>query len=224
MATIEEIKENIQHWNEIRNETTSYDLLTSGLGVALSSMQYEQFEAIRLSNDIEENDFNIHAYLGVKGANLFFYLIDSSSDAEDNYDLDQTLFEKLFTGTSSSEAVLLDNENPINSSANSISHQAAHTRHTAWTTEGAQWFETVSKNKDVVRFFKIPFLDFKAIFDQEGVENAFLFLGLTNTTNDEIPYKQQIEIITCSQYEGETGISFDKKHLFEDITIPYPPF
>ena len=35
MATIEEIKENIQHWNEIRNNTTSHDWLNPDLGVAL---------------------------------------------------------------------------------------------------------------------------------------------------------------------------------------------
>jgi hypothetical protein len=41
MATIEEIKANIQHWNEIRNNTTGYNLLNSGLGVALSRAEFE---------------------------------------------------------------------------------------------------------------------------------------------------------------------------------------
>lgn len=224
MATIETIKENIQHWNEIRNKPIGYNLLNAGLGISLLKKEFEYWNAIRLKQGIDEEAFNIHVYLGVADAKMCFYLVDSYSDAEENYEPNQAIIEKTFTGTSSSEVVLIEDGASINTSQNSISHQAAHARYLAWTTAGSQWFDATSQNQAIVQVFTIPFIDFKTIFEQEEPQNAFLFFGLTDTTSEEIPYEQQIEIMVTNQQTGETGINFDQNHPFEDVSIPYPPF
>ncbi|PKH49394.1 hypothetical protein CXF68_01245 [Tenacibaculum sp. Bg11-29] len=196
----------------------------------------------------------VHLYIGVLEFETVFYLIDSISDAKligsnscKNI-LGKTLFYKNFT----KEFLEGGDEEDLSMELGSIglrdedgiSDHCAAKRAFKWFLFSNKWAykkinamnkpENKHKKSEVVRVFTIPWGDFETLFNESEKNKVFLFFGLNDiklkdevNSNKEITFKDEIEVILCSEKgflkKGKlpsTGNVSDS----EDVTIPRPPF
>jgi len=94
-----------------------------------------------------------------------------------------------------------------------------------WLMFSPQWFEELAQAEKVVQAFKIPFQDFKFLFEEHDSQEAFLFFGLKDTPKED--FSTTIDVF-LSQYDPNKKtseeISFVLANRTADISTPCPPY
>jgi len=213
---IDTIYQSIKNWKtlidsykngnaESRKQIMNY--LNQGSHFSVEGNEIQQWKK-KLEN---ESDKAIHAYIGIDNDILKFFLIDSKSDATQDFtyilvkEFNRTAPES--SPTTSSEIVP---DPPITS-------ESAIYRNFRFNMYGSAWLET--QKTELFRLISIPFDDYErmALADDESCVS---FFGLTNETlKDTVLGDYHIEIITVKDIGVET-ISMTA----ENYSTPRPPF
>jgi hypothetical protein len=175
-----------------------------------SHFSVEGSEITAWKNRLEnESDKTIHTYMGIDENRLKFFLIDSKSDAEGNFNyIGVKDFGRIPPGNISinNELVSL----PITS-------EAAIYRNFRFNMYATAWLET--QKSEPFRLISIPFEDFERM-NITNSESCTSFFGLTNEMLESSPIADyHIEIITVKSI-GVDSIS----QTAENYSTPRPPF
>jgi hypothetical protein len=219
--SIQQIREDIETWNEIRQTEVALNQLTSGYGLEINRQEFQNW--IPLVEGHEEA--KIHLYLASNSGKLIFYLVDSVTDSsgdDEHYRLGENLFIKGFyremnhsntTSTISIPKIKMDKIEVV---------EAAF----QWFLYSRYWFaKKLNTSEEMVRVFSIPFNDFLKVFDKHEVTSAFLFFCLESFESKEETHQDEISIFLCSKFEpSKDRITNYSPRVYENVGVPRPPF
>ena len=216
---IAEIKNNINAWNEVRNTDIGLTFLTSGYAIELSREEFVKWNK-RLEN---EKDIYIHLYIGISQFKIIFYLVDSETDQNETYLVNENLFVKYFTRNATELSHDVDIQDIV------VHQSLAINRIFKWFFSSSQWFykqtdkPNLTDTEGVVRVFTIPYEDFQKCFETTE-QKALILFGLRDYTADDILLENEIEVLVCSESNGLVVHKKNDNLNFEDLTTPHPPF
>jgi hypothetical protein len=238
--TLEKIKGRIKKWDDIRNTAEGFKLLTSGSGIRISKENYTQLKEQRSTSKY------IHLYLGAvptEGSSILkmqFYLIDSTSDKE-TIDKQKIIIKEFITPkgySNTNETSIL--ESIFSPKTNSTATEEATGYNylldilpvLRWLLYGHRWFAKAAPNNNVARVFRIPFSDFKDIFENADTDHAFLVFAKRTPPVPPVPpetihenSQMDIYILKHNSTDDNTNPeNFIAAHPTKDTTTPYPPY
>lgn len=215
--TIENIYQSIKKWKSLidsyksGNNATESEILgylnqgthfsVSGNEVKLWQSQLEGTEPKR-----------IHAYLGIDIDKLKFFLIDSKSDQEADFN---NILIKEFTRQSPEDQV----QNTTNLEIlPPITSESAINRNFRWNMYATAWLKA-QKTEPFVQVISIPFEDYERL-GLEDSESCTCFFGLTDEAEKgDSDFAYHIEIITVKDLTIN-----EMSKTAEDYSTPRPPF
>jgi len=212
------IKKSIQRWNQVRNTELGLTFLTSGFGFEVYRSEYEQWQKI-----VGDAKASIHLYIGILEFETVFFVIDSISDAKGDYRLNENLFYKSFTKDHKKNA-----SSRFQAFNGGLPETEAMQRTFKWFSDADAWFAkkmnyTGREQSLIARAFTIPYEDLDLIFSTKETSKTLLFFGLKDYYDDKkLLYKDEIEVLLCSETHGFTGYKDNRQ--FADVTTPIPPF
>ncbi|MDH6250301.1 hypothetical protein M2347_000028 [Chryseobacterium sp. H1D6B] len=215
--TIDTIYQAIKQWKTLADsykngnkdsESEILDYLNQGSHFSVSGEEIKQWK-VNLEN---EETKTIHAYVGINEDKLKFFLIDSKSDADADFD---DIAIKEFTRRAPDG--IIQNESDLTNNP-PISSESAIYRNFRWDMYCSSWLET-QKTEPFFQLVSIPFYDYERLHLEDG-ESCTCFFGLTNETDAASPiFDYHIEIITVK------NLSIDEiSKIAEDYSTPRPPF
>lgn len=215
--TTENIYQSIKKWkslidsykngnNAIEAEILGY--LNQGTHFSVSGDEVRQWQNILG----KEEQKRIHAYIGIDENVLKFFLIDSKSDKEGNFN---TIFIKEFTRQSPNAIT----ENTTNLEiCPPITSESAINRNFRWNMYGTTWLKA-QKVEPFVQIVSIPFADYERL-GLEGKQSCTCFFGLTNDIQKSASgFAYHIEIITVKDLTIN-----EMSKTAENYSTPRPPF
>jgi len=215
--TTENIFEAIRKWQNLidsykngndKNGEEILNYLNQGTHFSVSGAEIEQWK-----RNLTAEHKRIHAYVGIHGEQLKFFLIDSKCDKDADFN---SIFIKEFSRGFTEEKM----ESSTNTEVNppSITSESAINRNFRWNMFGTAWLEA-QKSEDFFQLISIPFSDFERM-GITGSQTCICFFGLTdNLEKKDSDFPYHIEIITVKSlainHMSETA---------ENYSTPRPPF
>lgn len=216
--TTENIFEAIRTWKNLidshkngndANGAKILNYLNQGTHFSVSGEEIEQWK----KNLETENMKKIHAYVGICGEQLKFFLIDSKSDKDG--DFNTILIKNLSCDFSESK---IEGSNKFVVDLPPITAESAINRNFRWNMFSTAWVQS-QKAEALFQLISIPFSDYERM-GIEGTQTCTSFFGLTDDVekkDSDFPY--HIEIITVKSlainHMSETA---------ENYSTPRPPF
>lgn len=190
------------------SETKILTYLNQGTHFSVYGHEIEQWQKY-LQN---EDDQAINAYIGIDEDQLKFFLIDSKSDADSNFD---TIIVKEFN-REPFEA--LNNYYDYTIPPPSISFESAINRNFRWNMFCSIWLKD-RHDKSIFQLISIPFDDYNSL-NLDEKKSCISFFGLTDKVADITPVSDyNIDIITVKTLTiGEIS------KIAENYSTPRPPF
>ncbi len=219
--SIQQIREDIETWNEIRQTEVALNQLTSGYGLEINRQEFQNW--IPLVKGHEEAE--IHLYLASNSGKLIFYLVDSVTDSsgdDKHYKLGGNLFIKGFyrevNHSDVASTILIPK---INLDKTEVVEAAFQ-----WFLYSRYWVaKKLNTLEGIVRVFSIPFNDFLKVFDKNEVTSAFLFFCLESFENKEDTHQDEISVFLCSKFDPSKGrITNYSPRVYANVGVPRPPF
>ncbi|WP_375560885.1 hypothetical protein ACE193_24835 [Bernardetia sp. OM2101] len=218
-----QVKLAIAKWGQINNTALGLDYLTSGTGFEISREEYNKWLQVQKYN--QKPIDSIHVYLGIWGMQFVFILVDSISDENENYKIDENLFIKSFVPN-------LDISSPVNDivaiPSIELPEDEAMKRSLRWQLYSKYWFKNNQTEfvvtdtpvpHGILRAMTVPFIDLSHIFDNTKAEHLYSFFGI----QEDQEYGNIIELILCDNPTPVDGKLVTPK-FFMDVTKPVPPF
>lgn len=216
--TTENIFEAIRKWKNLidsykngidTNGAEILNFLNQGTHFSVLGENIEQWK----NNLGTEELKRIHAYVGIDGGHLKFFLIDSKSDKDADF---SNIIIKEFSRNFSEEKMESSNDFEVNPPP--ITSESAINRNFRWNMFGTAWLQA-QKTEDIFQLISIPFSD----YDRMGIigaQTCTSFFGLTDDLEKKDPeFPYHIEIITVKSlavnHMSETA---------ENYSTPRPPF
>ena len=221
MEDLKMIRENISKWNSIRNEKNAISYLSSGSGFLITAEDFENW-------DLLAPEF-INCYLAVNGNNDFkIYLVDNLTDQEQDYKLNENIFEKNFQEYF--DESFLNQKGTINSNLTPIE---ADSRIATWVLCANAWVnhkqalrqeEVTAESGEMVQVFTLPFSDLRELFSDENLASLKATFALKFEETEALS-SYEIEIILAKtefQSKSLAEVSLVKE-TFADMSKGYPP-
>ncbi|GLB48573.1 hypothetical protein [Neptunitalea lumnitzerae] len=212
--TLEDIKQHISQWNEVRTTNQALPLLTQGISFSITEDQFLIWEALQPET--------LNCYLAVEDSKIFFYITDSVTDKNESYTPGTNLIKKnLFREVSEETPIALS---LIENAVDEISATEAKTRILNWVLFAESWFtEIKDKATEIPRAISIPFVDLKEAFSKD-VTNVTIILAL-NKYNEEAYKGYNMDLIVVSNSPFNTVDDTNQSFIaFYDVCRPKPPF
>ncbi|WP_338791994.1 hypothetical protein [Bernardetia sp. MNP-M8] len=216
-----QVKLAIAKWGQINNTTLGLDYLTSGTGFEISREEYNKW--LQIQKDTQKTIDSIHVYLGIWGMQFVFFLVDSVSDENENYEIGENLFMKSFVPS-------LDFSPPsddiVSIPSVELPEAEAMKRSLRWQLYSKLWFKnsqtqyaSMPTANGILKAMTVPFVDLSNIFDNTKSEQLYSFFGI----QEDKDYGNIIELILCDKPIPVNGKLATPK-FFMDVTKPIPPF
>lgn len=216
--TTENIFEAIRKWKNLidsykngidRNGAEILNYLNQGTHFSVSGEDIEQWKRNLGTAELPM----IHAYVGIHEGKLKFFLIDSKSDKDADFN---TILIKDFLVEFSESKIESSNDMVID--VPPITAESAINRNFRWNMFGNSWLQA-QKTEDIFQLISIPFSDYENMGITAG-QTCTSFFGLTDDLEKKDPgFPYHIEIITVKSlainHMSETA---------ENYSTPRPPF
>ncbi|WP_343659186.1 hypothetical protein [Chryseobacterium sp.] len=182
--------------------------LNQGTHFSVSGEEIEQWKINLASEELK----TIHAYVGIHENRLKFFLIDSRSDKDADFN---TILTKEFSREFTEEKM---ESNDLEVTPPPITAESAINRSFRWNMFGTAWMQA-QKTADLFQLISIPFSDYEKM-GIEGGQTCTSFFGLTDDlVKKGSDFSYHIEIITVKSlavnHMSETA---------ENYSTPRPPF
>lgn len=216
--TTENIFEAIRKWKNLidsykngidTNGVEILNYLNQGTHFSVSGEEIEQWKRNLGTTELPM----IHAYVGIHEGQLKFFLIDSKSDKDADFN---TILTKDFLREFSESKI--ESSNDMVTDVPPITSESAINRNFRWNMFGTSWADA-QKTEDIFQLISIPFSDYTKM-NITGEQTCTSFFGLTDDLekkDTDFPY--HIEIITVKSlavnHMSETA---------ENYSTPRPPF
>ena len=215
--TTENIYQSIKKWKTLIDSYKSGNDANEKeiLGYLNQGTHFSVFgnEVTLWKNKLENADpKRIHAYLGIDGNQLKFFLIDSKSDQEGNF---SDIIIKEFTRQSPDDQV----QNTTNLEIlPPITSESAINRNFRWNMYNTAWLKA-QKTEPFVQVISIPFVDYERL-GLEDSQCCTCFFGLTDEAEKgDTDFAYHIEIITVKDLTIN-----EMSKTAENYSTPRPPF